>query len=253
MTFSLVRLAHVSVACHAHGLTLGTQGLGLRRWLRARTRRAGCLVARLALPVPLLDVRPQVGDPLGHAVEADLVEEPGQVIGDGLPLDQDGQEGLGAGVDEAALLEEVRIDVIEEQRGPRSCPPACDAGARDRPRRRALRSAHVGTPTAREPPPFGDQAPRIPWGVGPTRGSCCSPGTRTKAAHASRLTGKTNTYDGPLDWITAGRVQVYGAGREGREAPVRRWEGRTPSPKFLHAEHGEHTSTSEHKEHRGTV
>ena len=41
------------------------------------------------------------------------------MIGEALALDQDGQEGLGAGVDEAALLKEVRIDVIEEQSGPR--------------------------------------------------------------------------------------------------------------------------------------
>src|SRR2546427_6858177 len=43
-------------------------------------------------------------------VEAELVQEPGEMIGEALALDQDGQEGLGAGVDEAALLKEVRID-----------------------------------------------------------------------------------------------------------------------------------------------
>ena len=39
------------------------------------------------------------------------------MVGKGLPLDQDRQKGTTASVDEAPLLEQPRIDVIEEDAG----------------------------------------------------------------------------------------------------------------------------------------
>src|SRR5207248_1254122 len=82
---------------------------GRRLW-STRLRRVVLLILRFALTVSgrgavlARHVAGEVRDSLGHAIEAQLVQEPGEVISERLALDQDWQKGLGTGVDEAPLL-----------------------------------------------------------------------------------------------------------------------------------------------------
>lgn len=77
--------------------------------------RALTLLVVVAVTVSLLDVRAEVGDFLRHAVEAKPVQEPRKVVGEPLALNDDRQERACPGVDEATLLEQPTIDVIEQQ------------------------------------------------------------------------------------------------------------------------------------------
>jgi hypothetical protein len=88
---------------------------------RGLAGRCGCpLIGWSALPVLALEVTGQVGDLPWHAVEAELFQNPYQVIGESLALDEDGQEGSATGVHEGSLPDEPAVDVVQEERRPRA-------------------------------------------------------------------------------------------------------------------------------------
>jgi hypothetical protein len=87
---------------------------------RGLAGRCGCpLIGWSALPVLALEVTGQVGELPWHAVEAELLQNPYQMIGESLALDEDGQEGSATGVHEGSLPDEPAIDVVQEERRPR--------------------------------------------------------------------------------------------------------------------------------------
>jgi hypothetical protein len=68
--------------------------------------------------VALSEIRGQVWELLWRALQPELVEQSGKVLGEGLPLNKNWQQCLAPGVDQALLLEEPGIDVVEESAGP---------------------------------------------------------------------------------------------------------------------------------------
>lgn len=85
-----------------------------------RARRAGFRLRRASSGRVLLrKVAAQVGHLPGCAVETELLQDPDQVVGQGLPLGQDRQEAPGSGVDQGSLADEPAINMVQKQRGSR--------------------------------------------------------------------------------------------------------------------------------------
>ena len=78
----------------------------------------GSTSASIELPtrgVLLSQISGEASDFLGDAVQAELVQQPNEMVGECLPLDNYGQQAPAPCVDEALLLHQPGVDMVEQK------------------------------------------------------------------------------------------------------------------------------------------